>query len=54
MSVEDLARRSGLNRRSLDQYFYGDSPNPSFFVVVAIARSVGVGMDELADLVVVR
>ncbi|WP_419862456.1 helix-turn-helix domain-containing protein [Candidatus Poriferisodalis sp.] len=51
MSVEKLARDSRLNRRSLDQYFRGDSPSPSFFVIVTIARHVRVDLSELADFV---
>ena len=48
MSVEDLARESEINRRSLDKYLEGDSPSPSFFFMVKIARSLGFTLDELA------
>ena len=51
MSVEALAHDSGLNRRSLDQCFRGDSPPPPFFVVVTIARHTDVDLGEPASFV---
>lgn len=50
MSLEELARAAGVNRRTLDKYFQGDSLSPSFFLVAAISRALGVPLDELADL----
>ncbi len=47
--METLARRSGVNRRTLDKYFEGDSPSPSFFVVAAIAAAVGESLDRLVE-----
>ena len=48
LSVEEISRRSGVNRRTLDKYFEGESPSPSFFLIDAISRVVGLGLDELA------
>ena len=48
MNLEDLARSSGVNRRTLDKFFDGDSPSPSFFTVAALARALGLSLDELA------
>ena len=49
MTVDDLAHRSGLNRRSLDKYFHGQSPSPSFFMIAAIVEQLdSVGLEELA------
>lgn len=49
MSVDELARRSGLNRRSLDKYFFGDSPSPSFFMIAAIVEQLeDLRLEELA------
>jgi DNA-binding XRE family transcriptional regulator len=45
---EFLARTSDINRRTLDKFFEADSPNPSFFLVVAIARALSLDLNELA------
>lgn len=48
MATEDLARASGINRRTLDKYFEGESPSPSFFLIAALARALRMSLDELA------
>jgi transcriptional regulator with XRE-family HTH domain len=48
MNLEDLARRADVNRRTLDKYLQGDSPSPSFFLVVALARALDIDLDSLA------
>jgi transcriptional regulator with XRE-family HTH domain len=48
MTLEDLARRADINRRTLDNYLAGDSPSPSFFLVVALARALDLELDSLA------
>jgi len=48
LGMEDLARESGVNRRTLDKYFQGDSPNPSFFLTVDIAKALKVSLQDLA------
>jgi transcriptional regulator with XRE-family HTH domain len=50
MGLEELARAAGINRRTLDKYFQGDSASPSFFLVVSIAGALGVPLDDLAGL----
>jgi transcriptional regulator with XRE-family HTH domain len=45
---EELARQSGINRRTLDKYFEGDSPSPSFFLISALGGALGVSLDDLA------
>ena len=48
MELEDLARKSEVNRRTLDKYLQGESPNPSFFLLARIARPLGLNLDDLA------
>jgi transcriptional regulator with XRE-family HTH domain len=48
MTLEEVATRADLNRRTLDKYFEGDSPSPSFFLIVSIARALSLSLDELA------
>ena len=47
MGLEDLARESEVNRRTLDKYLQGESPNPSFFLLARIARPLGLSLDGL-------
>ena len=46
--LEDLARESEVNRRTLDKYLQGESPNPSFFLLARIAPPLGLSLDDLA------
>ena len=48
IGMEELARRSLVDRRTLDNYFRGESPSPSFFPTVDIARVLGVALEDLA------
>ena len=48
IGLEDLARKSEVNRRTLDKYLQGESPNPSFFLLARIARPLDLSLDELA------
>lgn len=48
MELEDLARESDVNRRTLDRYLEGDSPSPSFFLLARLARALKLSLDELA------
>lgn len=48
--TERLARESRIHRRTLDKYFEGDSPNPSFFLIAALAQVLGLSLDELAEV----
>jgi DNA-binding XRE family transcriptional regulator len=48
MRLEELARAADINRRTLDKYFAGDSPHPSFFLVASIARALDLSLDDLA------
>ena len=49
LGLEDLARKSEVNRRTLDKYLEGKSPNPSFFLLARIARPLKLSLDKLAD-----
>lgn len=50
MGLEELARSSGVNRRTLDAYLQKEPKNPSFFLVARLARVLDISLDELADL----
>jgi hypothetical protein len=41
---------SRVNRRTLDKYFEGDSPSPSFFLLAALAEALEISLDDLAKL----
>jgi DNA-binding XRE family transcriptional regulator len=47
MDLELLARTADVRRRTLDKYFAGDSPSPSFFLVVDLARALSMALDDL-------
>ena len=49
MELEDLARESDVNRRTLDKYLNGDSPSPSFFLLARLASALKLSLDELAE-----
>lgn len=51
MGHEDLARATGINRRTIDKYFEGDSRSPSFFLVALLAKALDVDLSALAELV---
>lgn len=51
MGHEDLARATGINRRTIDKYFEGDSRSPSFFLVASLAKALDVDLSALAELV---
>ena len=46
--MEGLARKSHVDRRTLDNYFRGDSRSPLFFATVDIAQALDVPLNELA------
>lgn len=48
LNMEDLARESRVDRRTLDNYFGRDSRSPSFFATADIARALNVSLQELA------
>ena len=48
MGLEDLARESAVNRRTLDKFLQGESPNPSFFLVARIALALDLNLGDLA------
>ena len=48
IGMEELARRSRVDRRTLDNYFRGESRSPLFFPTVDIARALGVRLEDLA------
>ena len=48
IGMEELARRSLVDRKTLDNYFRGESPSPSFFPTVDIARVLRVPLEDLA------
>jgi DNA-binding phage protein len=50
MGLEELARTADVNRRTLDKYFEGDSPSPSFFLIASLARALGLRLDDLATI----
>lgn len=50
MELEELARSAGVNRRTLDAYLQKEPKNPSFFLIVRLARVLNISLDELADL----
>ena len=50
IGADELAVRSGVNRRTLDKYFEGDSPSPSFFLLAALAEALELNLDDLARL----
>jgi len=43
-----LAQRAGQNRRTIDKYFESDAPNPSFFLVVDVAKALRVSLESVA------
>ena len=49
LGMEDLARQSRVDRRTLDNYFASDSRSPQFFATVDIARALNVPLKELAN-----
>lgn len=51
MNPEHLAREAELNRRTLDKYFEGESPSPSFFLIAGLANALDLSLDELVRLV---
>jgi DNA-binding XRE family transcriptional regulator len=51
MELEPLARRAKVHRRTLDKYFEGESPSPSFFLIAELADALELSLDELARLV---
>lgn len=49
IGMEELARRALVDRRTLDNYFRGESRSPLFFFTVDVARVLGVPLEDLAD-----
>lgn len=47
MSIDELSRAATINRRTLDKYFEGDSPSPSFFLIAKLARALDLRLDDL-------
>ncbi len=45
--MEDLARKAKVERKTLDNYFRGDSPSPQFFLVAGVARALELNLNEL-------
>lgn len=50
VTLDGLARQAELNRRTVDKYFEGESPHPSFFLIVALAEALGLDVRELGRI----
>ncbi|MGW3285023.1 helix-turn-helix domain-containing protein [Streptomyces sp. NPDC001002] len=47
-SMTDVAASAGISAETLRKIETGRAPTPAFFTVVALARALGLSMDELA------
>lgn len=50
--MADIAASAGLSAETLRKIETGRAPTPAFFTVAALARVLGLSMDELAGLCV--
>ena len=48
MDMERLARSADLPRRTVDNYFAGESRSPSFFLIAGLASALALSLDDLA------
>jgi transcriptional regulator with XRE-family HTH domain len=51
-SMAEVATRAGLSAETLRKIETGRAPTPAFFTVAALARVLGLSLDELAGLCV--
>ncbi len=51
-SMADIATHAGISAETLRKIETGRAPTPAFFTVAALARVLGLSMDELAGLCV--
>jgi transcriptional regulator with XRE-family HTH domain len=49
VSAEDVARRAGLSVETVRRIEKQATPDPGFFTVARIARSLGLSLDYVAD-----
>ena len=47
-SIVDIAAVAGISAETLRKIETGRAPTPAFFTVAALARALGLSMDELA------
>ncbi|MEV0178802.1 helix-turn-helix transcriptional regulator [Streptomyces sp. NPDC050625] len=48
-SMADVAAEAGISAETLRKIETGRAPTPAFFTIAALARTLGLSMDELAD-----
>lgn len=49
-SMTEVAASAGISAETLRKIETGRAPTPAFFTVAALARALGLSMDELAQL----
>lgn len=49
-SMAEIAARAGISAETLRKIETGRAPTPAFFTVAALARAMGLSMDELVTL----
>ena len=49
-SMADVAAQAGISAETLRKIETGRAPTPAFFTVAALARALGLSMDELVEL----
>lgn len=47
-SMAEIAARAGISAETLRKIETGRAPTPTFFTVAALARALGLSLDELA------
>lgn len=45
--MEDLAHAADIERKTLDNYFRGESPSPQFFLIAGLADALQLELGEL-------
>lgn len=48
LDTDGLARAADLPTRTVNNYFYGTSRSPSFFLVAELAKALALSLDDLA------
>ncbi|MFF4398939.1 helix-turn-helix domain-containing protein [Streptomyces sp. NPDC001480] len=48
-SMTDVAAEAGISAETLRKIETGRAPTPAFFTVAALARALGLSMDEVAE-----
>lgn len=47
--MQEIAARAGVSAETLRKIETGRIPTPAFFTIAALARALGLSLDELAD-----